>query len=90
MALVSFVVVGVSPRTLGRQHSDAVALLASPFIVWLRRVLGPVARVLVAARQRRDAGSRATATGRSRASPSCATWSTSPARVAVIEAGSAR
>jgi CBS domain containing-hemolysin-like protein len=48
MALVSFVVVGVSPRTLGRQHSDTVALLASPFIVWLRRVLGPVARVLVA------------------------------------------
>jgi CBS domain containing-hemolysin-like protein len=48
MALVSFVVVGVSPRTLGRQHSDQVALVASPFIVWLRRVLGPVARVLVA------------------------------------------
>jgi CBS domain containing-hemolysin-like protein len=48
MALVSFVVVGVSPRTLGREHSDTVALLASPVIVWLRRVLGPVARVLVA------------------------------------------
>ena len=48
MALVSFVVVGVSPRTLGRQHSDQVALFASPFIVWLSRVLGPVARVLVA------------------------------------------
>jgi CBS domain containing-hemolysin-like protein len=48
MALVSFVIVGVSPRTLGRQHSDRVALVASPFIVWLRRVLGPVARVLVA------------------------------------------
>ena len=28
MALVSFVVVGVSPRTLGREHSDTVALLA--------------------------------------------------------------
>jgi CBS domain containing-hemolysin-like protein len=48
MALVSFVVVGVSPRTLGRQHSDQVALIASPFIVGLSRVLGPVARVLVA------------------------------------------
>ena len=48
MALVSFVVVGVSPRTLGRQHSDQVALIASPFIVGLRRVLGPLARVLVA------------------------------------------
>jgi CBS domain containing-hemolysin-like protein len=48
MALVSFVVVGVSPRTLGRQHSDTVALVAAPVIVWLRRVLGPVARTLVA------------------------------------------
>lgn len=48
MALVSFVVVGVSPRTLGRQHSDRVALVASPVIVGLRTFLGPVARVLVA------------------------------------------
>ena len=48
MALVSFVVVGVSPRTLGRQHSDAVALVAAPVVVALSRVLGPVARVLVA------------------------------------------
>ena len=48
MALVSFVVVGVSPRTLGRQHSDQVALVASPFVVGASRVLGPVARVLVA------------------------------------------
>ncbi|TPG19576.1 hemolysin family protein [Pedococcus bigeumensis] len=48
MALVSFVVVGVSPRTLGRQHSDSVALLASPLIVGLRTFLGPVARVLIA------------------------------------------
>ncbi|MDU0312193.1 hemolysin family protein [Phycicoccus sp. M110.8] len=48
MALVSFVIVGVSPRTLGRQHSDTVALLASPLIIGLRGILGPVARVLVA------------------------------------------
>ncbi|MFC8502733.1 hemolysin family protein [Pedococcus sp. NPDC057267] len=48
MALVSFVIVGVSPRTLGRQHSDTVALLASPLIIGLRAILGPVARVLVA------------------------------------------
>ena len=48
MALVSFVIVGVSPRTLGRQHADAVALAAAPLAVWLRRVLGPLARVLVA------------------------------------------
>ena len=48
MAVVSFVVVGVSPRTLGRQHSDTIALVSAPVVVWLRRVLGPLARLLVA------------------------------------------
>jgi CBS domain containing-hemolysin-like protein len=48
MALVSFVIVGVSPRTLGRQNYDTVALWAAPVAVGLRRVLGPVSRVLVA------------------------------------------
>jgi CBS domain containing-hemolysin-like protein len=48
MALVSFAVVGVSPGTLGRQHSVAVALAAAPVALWLRRVLGPFARLLIA------------------------------------------
>jgi len=48
MVMVSFVLVGVSPRTLGRQHADRVALLTAPILVLLRRVLGPVARLLVA------------------------------------------
>jgi len=47
MVVVSFVIVGVSPRTLGRQHADRVALLSAPLLVLLRRVLGPVARLLV-------------------------------------------
>jgi CBS domain containing-hemolysin-like protein len=47
MAVVSFALVGVSPRTLGRQHADLVALLTAPLLVLLRRVLGPVARLLV-------------------------------------------
>ena len=47
MALVTFVLVAVSPRTLGRQHAERVALLAAPVMVLLRRVLGPVARLLV-------------------------------------------
>jgi CBS domain containing-hemolysin-like protein len=47
MSVISFVVVGVSPRTLGRQHADRVALLTAPLLVLLRRVLGPVARLLV-------------------------------------------
>jgi CBS domain containing-hemolysin-like protein len=47
MAVVSFVVVGVSPRTLGRQNYEAVALWSAPFAVGLRRVLGPLAKLLV-------------------------------------------
>ncbi|MGN6753725.1 MAG: hemolysin family protein [Intrasporangium sp.] len=48
MAVVSFVVVGVSPRTLGRQHFDTVALWSAPFATVLRKILGPVARGFVA------------------------------------------
>ena len=47
MTVVSFVVVGISPRTLGAQHSTKVALIAAPIAVWLRRILGPVSRLLV-------------------------------------------
>ncbi len=48
MALISFAVVGVSPGTLGRQHSTAVALVAAPAALWLRRLLGPFSRLLIA------------------------------------------
>jgi CBS domain containing-hemolysin-like protein len=48
MVVVSFALVGVSPRTIGVQHSTGVALVAAPVAIWLRRVLGPVARLLVA------------------------------------------
>jgi CBS domain containing-hemolysin-like protein len=47
MAALSFVVIGVGPRTLGRQHADAVGLVAAPVISALSRVLGPLARLLV-------------------------------------------
>ena len=47
MVVVSFVLVGVSPRTLGRQHAESVALACAPLLVWLARLLGPVARLLV-------------------------------------------
>ncbi|WP_137121666.1 hemolysin family protein [Segeticoccus rhizosphaerae] len=47
MVLVSFILVSVSPRTIGRQHADRVALLSAPLLVWLRRLLGPVARALI-------------------------------------------
>ena len=48
MVVVSFALVGVSPRTIGVQHSTGVALVAAPVALWLRRVLGPVSRLLVA------------------------------------------
>ncbi|NYF99418.1 CNNM domain-containing protein [Janibacter cremeus] len=47
MVVVTFVLVGVSPRTLGQLHSTAIALVAAPFVIWLRRILGPFARLLV-------------------------------------------
>ncbi|RYI21971.1 HlyC/CorC family transporter [Dermacoccus sp. 147Ba] len=48
MAVVSFVLVGVSPRTLGHQHADAVALAASRPLLVALKVLSPLARMLVA------------------------------------------
>jgi len=47
MTVISFVVVGVAPRTLGRQHAYTVGRLAAPFVLWLGRVLGPLARLLI-------------------------------------------
>jgi CBS domain containing-hemolysin-like protein len=47
MTALSFVAVGVGPRTLGRQHADRVGLVAAPVLVALTRVLGPLARLLV-------------------------------------------
>ncbi len=47
LAVASFVIVGVSPRTLGRQNAVGISLAAAPVVVWLRRILGPLARLLV-------------------------------------------
>ncbi|KGN34631.1 membrane protein [Knoellia sinensis KCTC 19936] len=47
LAVVSFALVGVSPRTLGGQHAAGVALVAAPVAIWLRRLLGPLSRLLV-------------------------------------------
>jgi CBS domain containing-hemolysin-like protein len=47
MTLVSFVVVGVAPRTLGRQHSQRVALATAGPISWITSVLGPIPRLLI-------------------------------------------
>jgi CBS domain containing-hemolysin-like protein len=47
MTALSFVAVGVGPRTVGRQHADRVGLVAAPVLLALTRVLGPLARLLV-------------------------------------------
>ncbi|MBF4163392.1 hemolysin family protein [Nocardioides acrostichi] len=47
MLLVSFVVIGVGPRTLGRQHSENVALFSAAPLSVITRVLGPVPRLLI-------------------------------------------
>lgn len=47
MVVATFVIVGVSPRTIGRQHASRVALLAAPVTMWVRRLLGPFAQLLV-------------------------------------------
>jgi len=47
MLVVTFVVVGVAPRTIGRQHAYTVGRYAAPLVRWLGSVLGPLARLLI-------------------------------------------
>jgi CBS domain containing-hemolysin-like protein len=47
MTVVSYVLVGVGPRTLGRQHAYGVALASAGVVRLLGRVLGPVATLLI-------------------------------------------
>ncbi len=47
MLLVSFVVVGAAPRTLGRQHSESVAVWCAAPLAVATRVLGPVPQLLI-------------------------------------------
>jgi CBS domain containing-hemolysin-like protein len=49
MLVVSFVVIGVAPRTLGRQHAETFALLVAGPVTAFTRVLGPLPRVLILA-----------------------------------------
>jgi CBS domain containing-hemolysin-like protein len=47
MTVVSFVAVGVAPRTMGRQHAYTVGRLSAPAIRWLGRALGPLTSLLI-------------------------------------------
>ncbi|GAA4582172.1 hemolysin family protein [Planotetraspora phitsanulokensis] len=47
MIVVSYVIVGVSPRTLGRQHAEPVALAGAPIVYGLTRIFGPLPKLLI-------------------------------------------
>ncbi|GAB3221521.1 hemolysin family protein [Glycomyces halotolerans] len=47
MTVVSFVVIGVGPRTVGRQHAYPIALAAAGAVYLLGVALGPLARLLI-------------------------------------------
>ena len=47
MLVVSFVVIGVGPRTLGRQHAEPVALGSAGPLRAITRILGPLPRLLI-------------------------------------------
>ncbi|HSF26068.1 MAG TPA: DUF21 domain-containing protein, partial [Actinomycetes bacterium] len=47
MVVVSYVAIGVSPRTVGRQHADRVGLLTAGVVHPLARVLGPIPALLI-------------------------------------------
>jgi CBS domain containing-hemolysin-like protein len=48
MVVVSYVVLGVAPRTLGRQHADVIALRTSGLTRAIGTVLSPLASLLIA------------------------------------------
>jgi CBS domain containing-hemolysin-like protein len=47
MLVVSFVVIGVAPRTVGRQHAERIALLSAGPLIAATKVLGPLPRLLI-------------------------------------------
>jgi CBS domain containing-hemolysin-like protein len=47
MLVISFVAIGVGPRTIGRQHSERIALASAAPIATVTAVLGPLPRLLI-------------------------------------------
>ena len=47
MTVVSYVFIGVAPRTLGRQHAETIALRGSGVALALTKVFGPLPRLLI-------------------------------------------
>ncbi|MGX7680643.1 hemolysin family protein [Jatrophihabitans sp. DSM 45814] len=47
MVVVSYVLIGVGPRTLGRQHPYTIALAGAKLVLILGRIFGPLASLLI-------------------------------------------
>ena len=47
MGLVSFIILGVSPRTLGRQHATSLAIASARPVSALTTVFAPIAQVMI-------------------------------------------
>ncbi|GAA4677775.1 CNNM domain-containing protein [Gordonia humi] len=47
MTVVSYVAIGVGPRTLGRQHAYSISMVSAPVLTGLGVLLRPVTRILI-------------------------------------------
>jgi CBS domain containing-hemolysin-like protein len=47
MLVVSFVIIGVAPRTVGRQNAERIAVLSAGPLIAATKVLGPLPRLLI-------------------------------------------
>ncbi|MFA7323238.1 MAG: hemolysin family protein [Candidatus Nanopelagicales bacterium] len=47
MVVVSYVALGVAPRTLGRQHADRIAMASAGIVRTLATILGPITVLLI-------------------------------------------
>ena len=47
MVFVSYVALGVAPRTLGRQHADRIALRSARIVRFLEAIVGPLSTFLI-------------------------------------------
>ena len=81
MVVVSFVVIGVGPRTVGRQNAYTIALLAALPLQAISVLLAPISRLLVLIGNAFTPG-RGFRNGRSPPRSSCARSSTWPSSAA--------
>lgn len=79
MVLVSYVAVGVSPRTIGRQHPLNTATAAAYVLLPLARIMGPIPNLLILIGNALTPG-KGFRRGPFASEASCARWSTSPRR----------